>query len=248
MNETGPNAPPGNPETGAPGGAADGDVLDEAGYATLLEEAFIAERGTPFLLSSKDWLLIRDWRESGIPADSAIRAIHETFEKRRARGQVGKIGSLSYCENAVVERWEMERRGLVGQGSGARDVAPESVTDRLKRLVVALQAARERSVEGIDEVDYRKAILAALQKIESLPPSLFEETESALSAIETSLSKKLEKALHPEPRAALEARAEAALGAPGAVSPEIRERTRRALVKREVRRLLQIPPLTLFDL
>ena len=39
--------------------------LDEAGYATRIEDAFIAERGTPFLVSAKDWILIRGWREAG---------------------------------------------------------------------------------------------------------------------------------------------------------------------------------------
>src|SRR6185436_19811884 len=90
-----------------------GEADEEARYATLLEEVFIAERGTPFLLSAKDWTLIRGWRERGVPVDTAIRAIQETFEKRRARGAAGKISSVAYCANAVDERWELERRGLV---------------------------------------------------------------------------------------------------------------------------------------
>ena len=89
--------------------------LDEAAYATRIEDAFIAERGTPFLVSAKDWVLIRGWREAGIPVDTVVRAVRETFEKRRARGQIGKISSLAYCADAVAERWEMERRGLVGK-------------------------------------------------------------------------------------------------------------------------------------
>ena len=93
--------------------------LDEAGYATRIEDAFIAERGTPFLVSAKDWSLIRGWREAGVPVDTVVRAVRETFEKRRARGQVGKISSLAYCADAVAERWEMERRGLVGKEDAA---------------------------------------------------------------------------------------------------------------------------------
>jgi len=85
-----------------------GEADEEARYATLLEEVFIAERGTPFLLSAKDWTLIRGWRERGVPVDTAIRAIQETFEKRRARGAAGKISSVAYCANAVDERWELE--------------------------------------------------------------------------------------------------------------------------------------------
>ena len=105
--------------------------LDETAYATRVEEAFIAERGTPFLLSPKDWTLIRGWREGGIPVDVVIRAVREAFEKRRARGQAGKISSIAYCANAVEELWEMERRGLVGKAAppmaGADAPAKEEV-------------------------------------------------------------------------------------------------------------------------
>ncbi|MEO6324438.1 MAG: hypothetical protein ABIT01_11630 [Thermoanaerobaculia bacterium] len=248
MSEIGPIVPPGEPDRAASAAAATGSPLDEAGYATLLEEAFIAERGTPFLLSSKDWQLIQGWLKAGIPADCAVRAVRETFEKRRARGQTGKIGSIGYCANAVEERWEMERRGLVGRGDGTRDEAPESIADRLKRLLAALSAAAEKKPEGIDATAYRRTLEHAIEKIEAFPPGVFEEIEAALSALEGSVTKKLQKALDEAPLAALEQRVDEALGEPGAVSADIRERTRRALTKREVRRLLQLPVLTLFDL
>ncbi|MFI5197067.1 MAG: hypothetical protein ACHQJD_00465, partial [Thermoanaerobaculia bacterium] len=102
------------PEAGRASSPADSG-LDEAGYATRIEDAFIAERGTPFLVSAKDWNLIRGWREAGVPADTVVRAVREAFERRRARGQAGKISSLAYCADAVAERWEMGRRGLVGK-------------------------------------------------------------------------------------------------------------------------------------
>jgi hypothetical protein len=248
MSEIGPTGRPGEPDGNASGFADDGTPLDETGYATLLEEAFIAERGTPFLLSSKDWQLIQGWWKAGIPADCAVRAIRETFEKRRARGQKGKIGSISYCASAVEERWEMERRGLVGRGDGARDEAPESIADRLTRLLAGLSAAVERTPAGIDAMAYRRALGQAIQKIQGLPPGVFEEIEGALSSLEGSVTKKLHKALEQPAVEALESRVGEALGEPGGVSEEIRERTRRALTKREVRRLLGLPPFTLFDL
>ena len=113
------------PEAGrAPSPADPG--LDEAGYATRIEDAFIAERGTPFLVSAKDWSLIRGWREAGVPADTVVRAVREAFERRRARGQAGKISSLAYCADAVAERWEMERRGLVGKESAPPAAAADA--------------------------------------------------------------------------------------------------------------------------
>lgn len=226
----------------APPGA---DPADEERYATLLEEAFIAERGTPFLLSPKDWLLIREFREKGIPADTAIRAIREAFAKRRARGGAGKISSIAYCANAVEERWEMERRGLVGShDAAAPPPAAEETASLLARLRERLAAAR--APEGADEALFAAAVAKALGKLDAIPEGAgFEEAEESLGKIETSLLKGVRKSF-PEERESQVARlVEEGLGAPGDVPDAIRERTRRALEKREVRRAAGLPPLTL---
>ncbi len=162
----------------------DARVPDEEAYATSVEEAFIAERGTPFLLSPKDWSLIRGWREAGIPVDTVIRAVRETFEKRRARGQAGKISSIAYCANAVEELWEMERRGLVGKSAeppalGANAPARE---ESLALLAERLRAASERIAtgEGAEEFLGRVSGAGATGRGGAVPPaatdsSAFEE-------------------------------------------------------------------------
>lgn len=225
--------------------AADGE--DEAAYATALEEIFIAERGTPFLLSPKDWQLIRSWKERGIPVDTAIRAVKETFARRRSRGTVGKISSIAYCENAVEERWELERRGLVGRGDGLRDVPPESVGPRLLRLVASLEEAARRKPHGVEKDKYARALGKALDRIRALPEGGFDVLEEALSEIEKSLARSLWKAVDEETAARLEKNVEEALGEPGGVPGDVREKTRRALARREIRRALELPPITLFD-
>jgi hypothetical protein len=246
MSETGRTGPPATPE------AAGGGELDEATYATLVEEAFIAERGTPFLLSAKDWLLVKDFRERGIPAGTVIRAIHETFEKRKARAQTGKISSIAYCANAVEERWEMERRGLVGQGEGQREGTVEDAgpkLDALERSLVELAWAAPDAtlVALVEPSSFAEKLRSAGGKIGALPRDLgVDALEEKLSAIESSLLKSLEKRLTDPARAALEARVSEALGDPSGVGPMVAERLRRALTRREVRRLFGIPPLTLF--
>ena len=220
---------------------------DEAGYATRIEEAFIAERGTPFLLSAKDWQLIRGWRESGIPSDTVIRAIRETFERRRARGIAGKISSIAYCDGAVEERWQMEQRGLVGRGDGRRDEKPAEIAPRLTCLVDALRSAEEAMPAGIDPGILKKGIGKALSRVDALPrDGTFDEIEEKLSAIEASLLKRITKGLTPEASAAVEAGVAASLGETAGLSSEIVERMRRALTRREVRRRLGLPALTLF--
>jgi hypothetical protein len=220
---------------------------DETAYATRIEEAFIAERGTPFLLSAKDWQLIRGWRESGVPSDTVVRAIRETFERRRSRGIAGKISSVAYCEGAVEERWQMEQRGLVGQGEGRRDEKPAEIAPRLQGLVDALRFAESAAPAGIDREILKKGVGKAVSKIEELPQDgTFDEIEEKLSAIEASLLKGLSKGLSPEASAVVEAGVAEALGETAGISSEVVDRMRRALTRREVRRRLGLPALTLF--
>ncbi|HKC25458.1 MAG TPA: hypothetical protein VKF32_11985 [Thermoanaerobaculia bacterium] len=217
---------------------------DEARYATLLEEAFIAERGTPFLLSPKDWTLIRSWRERGIPADTVIRAMKETFEKRRARGAAGKISSIAYCENAVDERWEMERRGLVGKNDGTKEAGLAPAGEGLARLVAALDDALAR----LGDPAARAAVERARQKIAALPPETpRDELEESLLSIEASMARALKRALPEGEAADLESHVAAELGEMPGVSSQVIERTRRALERRELRRSVGVPPLSLFE-
>lgn len=244
MTGTEPTEPPAPSEAGAGAEAA-----EESAYATLLEDAFIAERGTPFLLSPKDWLLIRDWRARGIPVDTVIRAVRETFERRRSRGAAGKISSIAYCANAVDERWELERRGLVGRGDAQRTVEPEGVAPRLQRLVEALGGSAGRVPESFADEAFRKAVTAARDAAQALDPAGgFDVLEHELTKIERSLAKKLDKALFEPARAELEGRVNEALGDPAGLASEVVERTRRALRRRELRRMASLPALTLFDL
>ncbi len=223
------------------------EPLDEAAYAMRIEEAFIAERGTPFLLSAKDWQLIRGWHESGVPADTVVRAIRETFERRRERGIAGKISSVAYCAGAVEERWQMEQRGLVGQGEGRRDEKPAEIAPRLQALVDALRSADSVEPEGIDREILRKGIGRAVSKVEALSPDGgFDEIEEKLSAIEATMVRAFRKALSPEALAAVEAGVAESLGETAGISTEVVERMRRALTRREVRRRLGLPALTLF--
>jgi hypothetical protein len=230
---------------------ADAD-LDETGYATRIEDAFIAERGTPFLVSSKDWGLIRGWRESGVPADTVVRAVREAFEKRRARGQAGKISSLAYCASAVEERWEMERRGLVGKEDAPRAAAADAaaIRETLAALAAGLRTAEAGAAPGegpFEEISlFRTALLKAASKIEALSPDLsFEEVERALASIESSLVRSGLKAMNSSSQALVESRVDSALGDVAGLSAHVVERMRAALTRREVRALSGFPPLTL---
>lgn len=228
---------------GVPDGAE-----DEAAYGTRVEEAFIAERGTPFLLSPKDWRLICAWRESGIPSGTVIRAVREAFERKRARGDLSKISSLSYCANAVEVLWEMERRGLVG-AHGARTEPPADALDaapRLAALAEALETAEGSAPAGTDSAVVAAAVSAARVALGELDPSAgLESLEESLKGVEKTLVKKLEKALGDAERETLDRSVEDEAGDLAALSKEARGRIQRALRARAVRRRFGLPALTL---
>ncbi|MEO8054486.1 MAG: hypothetical protein ABI768_05005 [Acidobacteriota bacterium] len=227
----------------------DDAVPDEEAYATRVEEAFIAERGTPFLLSPKDWTLIRGWRENGVPVDVVVRAVREAFEKRRARGQAGKISSIAYCASAVEELWEMERRGLVGKARGIA-AADANAPAREVSLALLSKGLREPSKPfapgGADEDFLGRVREKAAAKVDAIPrEGPFEESEERLSAIEASLVKEILRGLPPKQKELVDSLVSSALGDVAGVSPAVVERMRRALTRREVRLLLGLPALTL---
>lgn len=220
---------------------------EEAAYATKVEEAFIAERGTPFLLSPSDWRLIQAWYRGGVPLDTVVRAVHETFERRRARGAAGKIGSLSYCAGAVEERWEMERRGLAG-ATPLPDLPVTEAPERLARVREALAARLSPGPPGVDPAAWERSLAKALGKVDALDPSSgFDALEEKLLSAEASLCRSLLAALDAPARAALDAEVSIALGDVAAMPETLSQKMRRALERRELRRLLALPPLTLFD-
>jgi hypothetical protein len=68
---------------------------DRAFYAAG-EAAFVARRGTPFLLSPKDFALLKEWRALGVPIEAVESGIEEAFTRREERGATGRINTLSY--------------------------------------------------------------------------------------------------------------------------------------------------------
>jgi len=237
--------------TGTPTDALPGapELLeDEASYGTRVEEAFIEERGTPFFLLPKDWQLIQGWREGGVPADTVIRAVRGAFEKRRARGDVSKISSLSYCANAVEVLWEMERRGLVG-AHGARpapEIAPFDGPPRLRGLAAALGEAESAAPAGADASATAEAIRAAREAVEALDPeSGLETLEEALGKTEKTLVKRLEKALGDAERESLDRAVDEEAGDVSTLTKETQRRIHSAIRRRAVRRAFGLTPLTL---
>lgn len=107
-----------------------------ADYFQEIEGHFAQRRGTPFVMSAKDWALMKSWSQEGIPLAVVIEAIDSVFDKNEAKGTKRKINSLSYCRHAVKEIWT-ERRELQ---IGAQEHAPEENVEAVLSALAALVA------------------------------------------------------------------------------------------------------------
>src|SRR5512145_146089 len=125
---------------------------DRAFYAAG-EVAFIARRGTPFLLSPKDFALLKEWRALGIPIEAVEAGIDEAFTRREERGATGRINSLSYCRDAVLSAWERRAETAVGRGTGRDGLETADAGTRLARLAEALDSVARLHPELTDRLD-----------------------------------------------------------------------------------------------
>ncbi|MEK6375811.1 MAG: hypothetical protein AABO58_24310 [Acidobacteriota bacterium] len=143
-------------------------------YFVEIEAHFAARRGTPFILSAKDWALMKKWHDDGVPLPVVIEAIDAVFEKNETSGRRKTISSLSYCRHAVKELWEDRKILYVGEGETSPERAPGVLLETLAQQLetTALGApfapgvrdlAREKSVPKIEErlLDLERELLDA---------------------------------------------------------------------------------------
>ena len=190
----------------------------DAEYFQSIEEHFVSRRGDPLFLSNADWLLIRGWREAGLPLRVVLRGIDDAMDSHAhswSRGR--KVGSLRYCGaevEAAAERWRLALSG--GQEETRLATVLRSLAQALTRA--ATLGPRARAV-----ADRLAAELEARAELAEAGPSL----EAWLRAGESELLKALD-ADDPEAARALEREVDADLGAyrerlPPKVLAQVRE-------------------------
>jgi hypothetical protein len=198
-------------------------------YFAEIEGHFAQRRGTPFILSPKDWLLMKKWRDDGVPLPIVIEAIDSVFEKNEASGRHKVISSLSYCRHAVKEIWG-ERRELY---AGAHDVLPEADPLALLETLANELAASPVAAPFADRV----RALASEKSVPAIEKKLLELEGELLDAI---------IATHPEDAAQIRAQVDRALAGSATIDEKTRSRTVEANLRRLVRERFALPRLTLF--
>jgi len=213
---------------------------DRAWYEAV-EAAFIRRRGTPFLLSPSDFALLKQWRGLGVPLEAVEIGIDEAFGRREERKAVGRVNSLSYCRDAVLEAWE--RRAETSRGKGGTSGGPEpDAKVALAGLAERLDAARAR------RPDLSAPLESALRALARLDASgkTSEEIEASLARLDRRLARELAEALPEGERSELDAEVGRLLAGAGArMDLQTLEKTSRALTRRAVRERLELPRLSL---
>lgn len=214
---------------------------EDRAYYEAAEAAFIRRRGTPFLLSPRDFALLKEWRALGISIEAVAAGIDEAFSRREERGAVGRVNSLGYCRDAVLEAWERRAETERGRGAPVESGEPD-VPAALASLSDALSACRERRPDLAGPLDVALAALARLGRSGKAP----EETEASLARLDRRLARAIHEALPAAERAALDADVAAQLSrALPRMDPAAAEKTAKALTRRSVRERLQLPRLSL---
>jgi hypothetical protein len=199
-------------------------------YFLEIEAHFAMKRGTPFIVSPKDWTLMNKWRDDGVPLPVVIEAIDSVFEKNESSGRRKVISSLSYCRHAVKEIWQERKELQVGEGDLTPEEQPVAILQALVEAVGSAAAPRDVVDAAIDEI----RSLRAESSIPAIEERLMEIEQRMIARVLAS-------------GAEAEIRAEVAKAIGGATLDEkTRARTEEANLRRIVRERYGLPRLTLF--
>jgi hypothetical protein len=193
-------------------------------YFTEIEAHFASRRGTPFILNAKDWALMKEWHEAGVPLPVVIEAIDAVFEKAAERNKI--VNSIHYCRHAVKELWDERRELTVGEESSTPEESPVATLDTL----AALLETNERAGSFAPRVRE----LAAEKSVPRIEEKLIELEREIIDAILGSLSDDERLAIR------------ASVALPAGVDEKTRARTEEANLRRVIRERFALPRLTLF--
>jgi hypothetical protein len=230
-------------------------MMDEEEYFRVIEDYFLQKRGNPMLLSPKEWVLIREWQEAGIPQEVVLRGIDRAFEKKKDADT--EVTSLMYCKRIVKSEYKRHLKSLEGAADGKPltiEPPAQDVEQYLQRLADQLAESTKKALEKgngglaemlqLKEASLRTGILNEFRANSSMNR---ERVEEQLTLIEKDLEQLL---LQLVPASDLDRYKEDSMRELKAFEEKLeftvyQEMLRRALIK-SVRKQYGIPRLSLF--
>ncbi len=234
-----------------------GDSADP--YYRAIEDEFVRRRGAAMLLSPRDWSLIGEWKESGIPLRVVLQGIDNVFDSFERRAPAGRrINSLSYCRQEVLALHRIfSTLHAIEAGRPAPGVSENDGVAAMARHVGRLhrqvrEAMAAASAAGRDRLVGCLARVAAELKVlrRDIKSGVFElqGLEDRLRGLDDEMLSVARDSLTPEGLFRLEEVVAEALGAvAGRMTPEAAERTRASRLARSLREACGLPRLTLFE-
>jgi hypothetical protein len=217
------------------------ETEEDRRYYQAAEAAFIRRRGTPFLLSPRDFALLQQWRALAVPIEAVEQGIDQAFSRREERAARGRVNSLSYCADAVLEAWERRAEMAVGRGGAGTGGEPD--------VAGAIAGFQARLAElALRRPDLASPIEAAARSLERLGKSGKNagDVETSLARLDKRLAQALADALPAAESEGLSRDVEGSLKRVSAVMEAgAAERTARALMRRALREHLGLPRLSL---
>ena len=260
-----PTSEPGSQQTAA----AHRLLAREKVYVRRIEKRFLALRESGLILSTRDFEIVHDWFERGVPADLVIATLEEVFAKTAGRSEGRRIQSIAYCRRAVERAWEERRAALLGaspasarasgKAAGAPAARGSAFTEEQIAAHLAAVAARTRAAAkgGPPGGGRAASILTEIaDRLEALAAASAAPDAIPLPALEEDLVALEERAVAAG-RDALDASELDAIGAKAAqdmagvssrMSAKAREATLRRAVDAAVRRRLALPRYSLFTM
>jgi len=160
-------------------------------YFTEIEEHFWKRRGTTYLLSTLDWVLIDTWKEAQIPLEAVLKGIDRALEKYEARRRKGRlVNSLAYCQQAVLEAAQEKERTTPEQPSAGEPFSRQDLQKFFRENARAVEKAVGRFEEQgrLESAATFRAMASSLEELAeaagSDAPLDLESVERRLTVLE----------------------------------------------------------------
>ncbi len=105
-------------------------------YYAEIERYFLKKRGSGLILSPKDWQIMNEWEEQGIPLRVILRGIDNTFNNKTEIKE--EINFLAYCKTQVNKSWRFFKQQYVGSTT-IEDNSPNNDNQFIKEHILKLK-------------------------------------------------------------------------------------------------------------
>ena len=218
----------------------DGDG-QELSYYRSVEDLFSSLRGTPHVLSPRDFQLLRSWWREEVPLAAVASGLTEVFARNREREDGNPVVSLSYCRHAVKRNAKRLAEMRTGQSHANQEEETPEGSGACESLVSTLKKAAES--QGVERPAVAAVLIRVVAQVETACADLVAAMlDEYFFGLEAEMFHECWAALPDHERSTIEAHVEKAADGTSATD-EAKKRSTKALRDRELRLLLNLPRL-----